>query len=392
METSGLSDGAYWADETPDLRFNPVGSGTQQGMMAWIASRPEFRSQVLVATSGSGGDPAWVVLSKAALRASARAVNRHLAVTAGDHWLCALPDFHVGGLGVHARAFEAGIGVTTFPGRWRGRAREFAACCARAGVTLTSLTPTQVHDLVREEIPAPTRLRAVVVGGGRLSVALGEGARALGWPVLASYGMTEAGSQIATEALTALEAPYSGEWLPVLPGWEVIAGDRDRLSIRGSALCSGHLRRTAEGGWEFEKLADWFETSDRGELRSTAEGGLELKFLGRMDDLVKRLGELISLDRIRQDFDEELAWSGLAGTVLALPDERAGHRLVAVFEGDETGEAALLRTLERFNARHGALERIEGWQCLPELPRTALGKIAFGALRSRWRESAERRL
>ncbi len=360
--------------------------------MGWIASRPEFRGRVLVATSGSGGEPAWVVLTKEALLASARAVNAYLAVGEGDHWLCALPDFHVGGLGVHARAFAAGIAVTTFPGRWRGRAREFAAYCANAGATLTSLTPTQVHDLVAENLPAPDRLRAVVVGGGRLTTELGRQARELGWPVLASYGMTEAGSQIATEALAALESPYSGEWLPVLPGWEIGVGEDGRLRIRGDALCSGRLRRTESGGWRFEEIADWFETTDRGELRETATGARELKFLGRMDDLVKRLGELVSLDRIRERLGETLRELGMFGTVLALPDARAGHRLVAVIEGHESAGAEISEALERHNARHEALERIEGWQCLPELPRTGLGKIAFADLRARWRESAERRL
>ena len=72
---------------------------------------------------------------------------------------------------------------------------------ADRGVTHTSLVPTQVHDLVKADLRAPETLKAIVVGGGHLDAATGRLARTLGWPVLASYGMTEAASQIATQTL-----------------------------------------------------------------------------------------------------------------------------------------------------------------------------------------------
>ena len=62
----------------------------------------------------------------------------------------------------------------------------------------SSLVPAQVLDLVRAGLRPPPVLRAIVVGGGAISAELYRDARALGWPVLPSYGMTECCSQIAT--------------------------------------------------------------------------------------------------------------------------------------------------------------------------------------------------
>ncbi|MCB1233035.1 MAG: AMP-binding protein, partial [Verrucomicrobiae bacterium] len=309
-----------------------------------------------------------------------------LAVTEMDRWLCALPTFHVGGLGVYARAYFGNNAVFSFQGKWRGRAGEFVRVCERHEITLTSLTPTQVHDLVTEKRSAPARLRAVVVGGGRLDPATGEAARALGWPVLASFGMTEAGSQIATESLSALETPFSGEWLRVLSAWQVSTDGCDTLLINGRALCSGTVcLLNGEGRFKPVGLGDsgWFKTKDRAETRSTSDGASELRFLSRSDDQVKKLGELISLDHLRIEFESFLKPSGLEGVLVALPDERMEHRLVAVVESEGTDEAAASEAVAKFNQAVFPFQRIDELVMMRALPRTVLGKVAWGELK-RW--------
>ena len=162
-----------------------------------------------VATSGSTGALKWVALSRAAVLASAGAVNRHLGADSKDRWAHALPDFHVGGLGIHARAQLSGAAILAFP-RWE--AAGFHAFCLSERATLTALVPAQLHDLIALGLPAPPSLRAVVVGGGALSESRFRLARGLGYPVLSSYGATECASQIATSPLGS-ETPV----LEVLP-------------------------------------------------------------------------------------------------------------------------------------------------------------------------------
>src|SRR5207253_1068669 len=71
-------------------------------------------------------------------------------------------------------------------------------------VTLTSLVPTQVFDLVSANLTAPKNLRAAVIGGGALDPSLYLKARELGWALLPSYGLTECASQVATASLDSL--------------------------------------------------------------------------------------------------------------------------------------------------------------------------------------------
>ena len=384
METPELSQPGYWDSLVPDLRFNPVGSPDQDGLLDFARSTEALAGHVLVATSGTRSVPRWIAVSRRAILASARAVNEHLAATEGDRWLLALPPFHVGGLGVFARAHLAGSRVSVFEGKWRGRAREFARQCDVDEITLTALTPTQVFDLVQEAIPAPPCLRAIVVGGGGLANEVGREARELGWPVLQSYGMTEACSQIATEPLEALRESYSGDWLPVLPHWELRTEEDGRLAIRGGALFTGMVEKDSIGNWEFAPAPldgdGFFSTSDRAELRETEEGR-SIRFLGRCDDLVKILGELISLNELREKFSRIVRSEKRSATLLALSDSRSDHRLLAVLEGEAISRETRERILSEYHADVAPFERIAEWVVVPELPRTAIGKIAYGRLR-----------
>lgn len=57
-----------------------------------------------------------ILLSRSAFLASAEAVNQHLQVKASDVWYHCLPDFHVGGLSIWARAFLSGSSVVRHQG------------------------------------------------------------------------------------------------------------------------------------------------------------------------------------------------------------------------------------------------------------------------------------
>ena len=160
----------------------------------WSLPNP---SALAFATSGSTGEPRWIQHSRDALLLSAAAVNRCFAVTSNDVWLRALPLFHVAGVGVEARAFAAGCKLVRMEGAWD--AANFISLVHREKVTLTSLVPTQVFDLVQTGLPAPASLRNVLVGGGRMESELAVRAKQLGWPLRSSYGLTEAASTVAVE-------------------------------------------------------------------------------------------------------------------------------------------------------------------------------------------------
>ncbi len=359
MDATLLMSDAFWADERP------------VAMAAAGAVRPDLSScpgHVFFQTSGSTAAPKWVGLSRRGLMLSATVVNHHLGVDASSCWGLLLPLHHVGGFGVVARARAAGCRVVHGAGRWQ--APEAAAWLRRERVTHVSMVPTQVVDLVRAAIRGPDGLQAVVVGGGHLPVELGRQARALGWPVLASYGMTEAATQIATQGLEALAEPYRPSPMPVLPHWRVQVDDEGRLLIAGESLFSG-LLTAGHGGWEFEaRGGEWFRTRDRVELADD-----QLSPLGRVDLQVKVLGELVDLEAIERQL-VQLSARALASdslVVVALPDERAEHRLVPVGDGRLDPEL-LSRVLASYAAMAPGYARLEPPLLLDDFPRSPLGK------------------
>ena len=365
MDAALLTDPAFWSD--PNW-YAPA------GLPAGVLVPEGEGGQVLFQTSGSSGRPKWVALPKEALLLSAAAVNRHLRVREDSVWGLALPLHHVGGFGVMARAFEAACEWSRFKSKWDARG------CSRwledSGVSHLSLVPTQVHDLVAGGIRAPDSLKAVVVGGGRLDVEMGQKARDLGWPVLASYGMTEACSQIATQSIDLLDASYITDDIPVLPIWKVALTADGRLRISGPALFSGLLEESCDG-WKFTpRRGEWYETADR---VSVKDGGLTP--LGRADLLVKVLGELVSPEMIERDL--EMISNGSIGigryAIIAVPSERKGNRLIPVFERP-VDEVAVAELLEVHNGRVAGFMRLENPVFLDSFPRGDLGKLRRGEL------------
>lgn len=323
-----------WLSDSSHVLLNPRMPEEERRRLESLVM--ELPGHVWLATSGTTGALKLTALSKRALLASAAAVNRHLQSDANDVWLCVLPTFHVGGLGIYARAFLSGARVVT---QWSD------------DVTLASLVPAQVVDLVRAQTQAPASLRAVIVGGGALSEEIYERARALGWPLLRSYGMTECCSQVATSTLQAPE-------LVLLDHIEARIEDDGRLALRSEALLTGYA---TEDGFVDSKVGGWFVTEDVAALE-----GRILRVEGRRGDFVKIGGESVDLSRL----DRILTDLGADAAAIAVPDERLGHVIaLAIASGDADA------IVDAFNARVFPFERARSVVRVDAIPRTPLGKI-----------------
>ena len=340
--------------------------------MGDLAVPSELKSHVLFETSGSSGTPKWVAIQKLALWLSATVVNRNLDVTQKSRWGLALPVRHVGGFGVATRAFISGGTLRTFDQRWDATA--FRDWLARERVSHTSLVPTQVYDLVKAHLTAPKSLVAIVVGGGHLDPITGQAARDLGWPVLASYGLTETASQIASQGLDQLKLPYQAAPIPLLQICRVQTTPEGLLQIRGATLFSGYV---SDGKFPPRSSTDWFTTQDRVIVENDA-----LTPLGRADTLVKILGELVDPEAIERELlalsDGKLRHGSFA--VIAIPDERTGHTLVPVFDAS-VDPAAIATALERYQQQAPGFRRLIAARIVETMPRSELGKLRRRELR-----------
>lgn len=341
---------------------------------AQAARLPFAHDHLWISSSGttSFNEIKLIGLSRSALLAGAKGSNQFLQADRRDRWLNALPIFHVGGLAIWARAFLSQAQVFEVEKWDLSRALDIID---QHQVTLMSLVPTQVYDIVQRRKKAPFSLRAVLVGGGRLTHQQYRQARELGWPVLPTYGMSEAGSQIATVPLASLNERH--ELVPeaqLLPHIEARLSREGRLEIRGDSLFSGYVY-ASEGSSRFEdpKIDGWFTTSDFVELSER-----NLKFIGRAQDMIKVNGELVNLSRLQELFQTLLPDVSLV--VTSAPNPRSGAQVVVAFESISPFLAEAY--VEKINAQVSPFERVQALHVLEVFPRTPLGKIKIAELRA----------
>lgn len=378
MEAIELASRRFWESNANHIAPNPRAPSEGRGLAAFAKADLKAQGWCFFQTSGSEGAPKWVGLTKEALLKSAREVNTHFQLGADNVWGVALPLHHVGGFAITARAFLSGARLAVFP--WRWDAREFAVHCQRAGITVASLVPTQVFDIVAAGLSCPPSLRTIIVGGGQLSTALAERARHLGWRVRRTYGMTEAASMVAAQG--AGDDP-ADDTMQVLPHWQAIVDEEHRLTLKGPSLARGYATRSGDGAWSWTAIdaEAGFRTRDRVEVIG-AGAALRLRFLGRESTFVKLLGELVSLAAIQERIEAAAHHCGFSRRVVisTVPDERREARLVLVIEGRGTTAAAREALLAGCNAEAPPYERIEIVREVESLPVTPIGKVDMARL------------
>ncbi|MCC6849445.1 MAG: o-succinylbenzoate--CoA ligase [Deltaproteobacteria bacterium] len=321
----------------------------------------------IVYTSGTTGRPKGVVLTHANHWASAAASRAALGVAPGDRWLCCLPLFHVGGLSIVLRSVLDGVPVVLHE-RFDAGAVWRAVVAER--VTLLSLVPTMLRRFLAEVEAAPRAhaLRCVLVGGAALDPALHARARARGLPVAATYGLTEAASQVATAGVD--DTP--GDVGRPLPGTSVRIADAGsdgygEILVAGPTVTAGYFRDAEATA---AALRDgWLHTGDVGGL----DGDGRLRVLDRRGDLVVSGGENVYPSEVEAVL---LAHPAVAeAAVYGVDDAEWGRRVEAAIvprAGAAIDEAALRAWCR---ARLAGYKTPRAIVAVVSLPRTASGKV-----------------
>lgn len=316
-------------------------------------------------TSGSTGMPKGVELSRRAFDASARASAENLGWTPTDRWLLCMPLGHVGGLSVVLRCLAARLPIVMSP--WTGSIGALLEEVERSRVSLLSLVPTMLARILEEQ-PAyrfPEHVRAVVIGGDATSPALLAAASARGVPVLTTYGMTEACSQVATLAPGDAPSPENGSGRP-LANTEVRIVDGE-IQVRGPTLFSRYIpvdrfpSPLREGGW--------FPTGDLGRIDEAGR----LHVTGRRSDLIITGGENVDPREV------EIALEACAGVraacVFPVADERWGEIVAAAIVFEPGAEPDLNAVAAAVNARLARHKRPRRMAACTELALNATGKL-----------------
>jgi O-succinylbenzoic acid--CoA ligase len=331
----------------------------------WGMDLPESSAtqhlHTVVLTSGSTAGPRPVRFTHDNVVAAVRASQQRLGNDATDRWLLNLPVSHVGGLSILWRSAAAGGAVVVHE---EFDAKRAATAMREGSVTMASLVPTMLYRILEADAGPYSGMKAILLGGAAANRDLVERALEAGLPVLQTYGMTEACSQITTvnpgeayDSLGTAGTPLAG--MTVTTGVASVG----EIVIDGPAVSAGYLGEPdREGG---------HRTGDVGYLDE--EGRLVV--FGRVDDMVVTGGENVYPQRVADVLSRHRFVKRVE--VLGIPDSEWGQALVAIVVGDGTTRRRIERWAEERLERH---EIPKQWVFVDDLPLLPSGKADRVAL------------
>jgi O-succinylbenzoic acid--CoA ligase len=307
---------------------------------------------MIVHTSGTTGTPRPIRLTYGNIRANARGLAQAMALTGDERWLCPLPLSHVAGLMVVLRSALMATTAVLMPPPFDEAA--VAKQLRDGGITVVSLVPTQLQRLLDAGATPGPALRRVLLGGGSMQAALLARARAAGFPVSPSYGLTQACSTVTVAEPGDLETAGRA-----LPGVGVAVADDGEILVSGATVSALGSLRTGDLG----------RMDEHGRLVVT----------GRKGDVIVSGGENVSPAEVEAVLVEH---PGVAEAVVfarahPLWGEAITALVVARHRASVTPGELRAHCLERL----AAFKVPKAFELVDALPRTASGKIRRGELR-----------
>ncbi|WP_311966800.1 AMP-binding protein [Bradyrhizobium australiense] len=355
--------------------FSIVGQAPQRAVDDELASSAD--DAFILLTSGSTSRPKTVPLTHASICLSAHNVCANLALGSRDRLLSVLPLFHGHGLisGLVA-ALAAGSSVVCTPGfdvtaffDWLMEFRPTWYTAVPA-IHRAVLSAGDLHKQAAQR----SSLRLIRSASTSLAPDVLSGLEALfGVPVIDTYGMTEAATQIAANPLQRRKPGSVGQ--PAGPEIVILdsqdrrlpPGRRGEIALRGPTITRGYDNDAAATASAFRD--GWFRTGDLGYL--DADGYLFI--VGRIKEIIHKGGQKVAPAEV-----EEALLSHpdvIEAAVFPVRHARLGADVAAavVLRQDATVSAAMLRDFTR--------ERLAGFKVpglvriVPEIPKGAGGKI-----------------
>jgi long-chain acyl-CoA synthetase len=369
----------------PSRRFVLNGAADDEGFLPWealfagsqdaVMLPPEPNEPcVVIATSGTTGQPKFVMHTPATLAATVRLLHENWGMS--DHHWIVLPSSlaHVSGLVTMLCFLQAGVPfvmIESFD------ADNVLDLIERHGVTMHLGFPAQYAALAEAQQKRPrdlSTLRYCLTAADSCPIALQERVASLfGVPIYNAWGASEVLGQITfgLQPGPVVGIPSSAQIRLVdEQGHDVAEGEVGELLLRGDNVFKGY--------WNDEKataaaLRDgWYHTGD---LMRRGEGE-ELWFVSRKKDIIIRGGTNISPVEIEDAIVAAHPAVELAG-VVGLPDEVLGQRVFAfaVLTGAAAGDKVVAELVSTLSQRLDAYKIPEAIVVIDNMPRNALSKV-----------------
>ncbi|MBS1678303.1 MAG: AMP-binding protein [Actinobacteria bacterium] len=343
-------------------------------------------------TSGTTARPKGVRVTQANYIYAGETVASALRLRSDDRFLVVLPLYHANAQYYSVMGTLVSGGTVILAGRFS--ATRYAKLAVRHEATVGSLFAAPIRMILRQEPEADWRehrLREVVFAQNLTDAEIERWNEVIGAPLLQLYGMTETiGPPLmnpveGSRRHDALGRPTLGYSCRILreDGSSVTVGEPGELEVKGVpgvSIMPGYLD---DRDSTTAVLKDgWLSTGD---LVEVAEDGL-LNFVGRSKDMIKRGGENVAAGEVELVLQKHPAVADAA--VVGVPDEIRDEQIVAFVVPVAAGavdEATLIRWCQERLAKFRVPSIV---RFLPDLPRTAVGKIQKNRLRAAWEDEA----
>ncbi len=343
-------------------------------------------------TSGTTGQPKAVPLTVANHHASALASRQRLGADSNDRWLCSMPLCHVGGLAILLRSAIYGTCVELTTGF---DPDHILHLLQTRPITLASFVPTMLYRLLEAADHQSihniqSNLRAILIGGGSIDPELLRTARRRGLPVVPTYGMTEASTQITTLApstntdpqndhLDTAGRPLNGIEIRIaLPDNSDCQPDQiGTILVRGPMLTRGYLsspNNTEPNNTEQDDRFPngWYKTGDNGRLDQ--DGYLTIEH--RHGDLIVTGGENVDPNEVERTLRQLQTIKDVAIVGIDHPEWGQSVAAAIVCTNIPGDPDAFLDSLTQHCRTQLARFKVpRNWQIVTEIPRTASGKV-----------------
>ena len=277
----------------------------------WLLGQETFTLQ----TSGSTGQPKTILLTRAQMVTSAHWTAQALGLAPGDRALVCLSVTYIAGMMMLVRGFELGLYLTVID----PVSRPLAPFASAEQFDFTAMVPLQLHGTLHGNVRERAILvgmKAVLIGGAPVSLALEEQLQPVQAPLYHTYGMTETVSHIA---LRRLNGPQRSDRF--VPFAEVRLG----LDAGGGLTITSALTR-----------GETLYTNDLVEFHTDGS----FRWLGRSDNVINSGGVKVHIEQVERVLEAYLlhyqggVYAERRFFVGPLPHPRLGHAVVAVIEGE----------------------------------------------------------
>jgi len=337
-------------------------------------------TQAIVFTSGTSGQPKGAEITFGNHFYSATASAFRIGHQNDDIWLSVLPLYHVGGLAVLFRCALYGITTLLHP---RFDIHAIGASFRNQRVTLISLVPTMLHRMLQQDTTFPPSLRLILLGGAAATPDLLNSASTANLPVAATYGLTEASSQVATALPDATRRKPGSVGRPLMftevriiddTGAPQPSGEYGEVTVKGPTVMRGYFRDPQATNTTIRD--GWLHTGDIGYMDEDGD----LWLVQRRSDLIVSGGENVYPAEGEAVIREHPDVADVS--VVGLDDAEWGQRVAAAVvtvSGAVIDEETIIAHCREHLAGYKTPRSII---MVDELPQTASGKVQRDGVRT----------